>query len=179
MSLFIIDVEADGPCPGLFSMISLGCVRLDRELKTVFKAQFAPISEKWVPGALAVSHISREQHLAYPAPEKGMRVFGQFLETTSVGRPIFVSDNPAFDWQWVNYYFHAFCGENPFGHSARRIGDLYAGLEKDFSAASRWKALRKTKHTHDPLDDAMGNAEALIAISDRFGLKLPGLARTG
>ncbi len=177
MSVFIIDVEADGPCPGLFSMVSLGCVRVDRNLKTVFKAEFAPISDKWLPGALAVSGITREAHLAYPDSHIGMKAFAEFLKTASSGRPLFMSDNPAFDWQWINYYFHAFYGANPFGHSARRIGDLYSGLERDFSAASRWKALRKTRHTHDPVDDAMGNAEALIAMCDRFRLKLPGLMR--
>ncbi len=175
MSLFIIDVESDGPAPGLYSMVSLGCVRVDRDLKTTFKATFAPISEQWVPEALAISGINREQHLAYPDPAHGMAAFGDFLKTHAKGRPVFVSDNPAFDWQWVNYYFHLYVGDNPFGHSARRIGDLYAGLAGDFSAANGWKLLRRTEHTHDPVDDALGNAEALIAIADRFGLKLPGI----
>src|SRR5437660_831893 len=39
-------------------------------------------------------------------------------------RPIFVSDNPAFDWQWINFYFWKHLGRNPFGHSARRISDF-------------------------------------------------------
>ncbi len=176
MSLFIVDIEADGPAPGLYSMVSLGCVRVDRELKTTFKATFAPIAEQWVPDALAISQITRHQHLAYPDPAAGMAAFGDFLKAQSTGRPVFVSDNPAFDWQWVNYYFHRYVGENPFGYSARRIGDLYAGLTGDFAAANGWKTLRRTEHTHDPVDDARGNAEALIAIADRFGLVLPGVS---
>ncbi len=175
MSLFVVDVESDGPAPGLYSMVSLGCVRVDRELKTTFKATFAPISGQWAPDALAISDITRDQHLAYPDPATGMADFAAFLKSASKGRPVFVSDNPAFDWQWVNYYFHRYAGDNPFGHSARRIGDLYAGLTGDFAAAHGWKLLRRTEHTHDPLDDALGNAEALIAIADRFELKLPGL----
>jgi hypothetical protein len=48
------------------------------------------------------------------------------------GRPVFVSDNPAFDFQWINHgFWHALRG-NPFGHSGRRIGDYYAGLVGDF-----------------------------------------------
>ena len=74
---------------------------------------------------------------------------------------VFISDNPAFDWQWINFYFWKYYGENPFGHSARRIGDFYAGLKQDFSSTQKWKRYRKTKHTHNPVDDAMGNAEAL------------------
>src|SRR3990167_7494796 len=77
------------------------------------------------------------------------------------GRKIFVSDNPAYDWQFINYYFHKFLGENPFGHSARRIGDYYAGLMNDWEDSSSWKKFRVTPHDHNPVHDALGNAEAL------------------
>ena len=85
--------------------------------------------------------------------------FSNWLKRTK-GRPIFVSDNPAYDWQWINFYFWKHFGENPFGHSARRIGDFYAGLTGDFRNASRWKRLRVTKHDHNPVNDALGNVEA-------------------
>ncbi|MFL5729533.1 MAG: hypothetical protein ACJ75J_08630 [Cytophagaceae bacterium] len=78
--------------------------------------------------------------------------------------------NPAFDWQWINYYFHFYLGANPFGFSARRIGDMYAGMMKDLSKGSEWKKFRKTKHTHNPVDDAKGNAEALLTMKE-MGLK--------
>lgn len=78
---------------------------------------------------------------------------------------VFVSDNPAYDYQWINYYFWMHLGYNPFGHSARRIGDFYAGLCGDFmTKGQRWKRLRKTKHDHHPVHDALGNAEALIRM---------------
>ena len=76
------------------------------------------------------------------------------------GRPIFVSDNPAYDWQGINYAFHKHLGYNPFGHSARRISDFYAGLVGDFYKTQEWKALRITEHDHNPVNDAMGNIEA-------------------
>lgn len=65
------------------------------------------------------------------------------------------------DWQWINYYFHHTIQTNPFGYSARRIGDFYAGLVGDPMAANKWKKLRITKHDHNPVHDAMGNAEAM------------------
>ncbi len=55
-------------------------------------------------------------------------------------------------------------GKNPFGHSARRIGDFYAGLVGDFTDASSWKKLRVTVHDHNPVHDAMGNLEAFERI---------------
>lgn len=75
-------------------------------------------------------------------------------------RLTFVSDNPAYDWQWVNFYFWRYYGMNPFGHSARRIGDFYAGLVGDFRRSNEWKVMRVTKHDHNPVNDAMGNVEA-------------------
>lgn len=76
------------------------------------------------------------------------------------GHPLFVSDNPAYDWQWINYHFHKELGRNPMGFSARRIGDFYAGLRGDFYKANEWKKLRVTPHDHNPVNDAMGNVEA-------------------
>ena len=80
------------------------------------------------------------------------------------GNPLFVSDNPAYDWQFVNYYFHLFLGRNPFGFSARRIGDFYAGVMGNFMDANKWKRFRKTVHDHHPVNDAMGNLEAFEKI---------------
>jgi hypothetical protein len=77
----------------------------------------------------------------------------------------------AFDWQFINYYFHRFLGRNPFGFSGRRIGDLYAGMVKDASKATEWKKYRITAHTHNPVDDAKGNAEALKKFR-KLGLKI-------
>ncbi|PPJ40817.1 exonuclease, partial [Pseudoxanthomonas sp. KAs_5_3] len=35
-----------------------------------------------------------------------------------------------------------------------------------------FKHHRKTKHTHNPVDDAKGNAEALLSIKAEYGLKI-------
>jgi hypothetical protein len=78
---------------------------------------------------------------------------------------LFISDNPAYDYQWINFYMWKYLGRNPFGHSARRIGDYYAGLIGDWrTPGHRWKRLRQTAHDHHPVHDALGNAEALLRI---------------
>ena len=100
-----------------------------------------------------------------------MEAFAAWLDQHSKGRPVFVSDNLAFDWQFINYYLHRFLGHNPFGFSGRRIGDLYAGLVKDAYKATAWKKYRVTRHTHNPVDDARGNAEALMKFKE-LGLKI-------
>jgi len=171
MSYVIVDVESDGPVPAEFSMVCFGAVIFDEILNQTFYGQTRPISERFSPEALAVSGFSRQQHLTFEEPRTVMESFAKWLREHSHGRPIFVSDNPAFDWQFINYYFHRFLGQNPFGFSARRIGDLYAGLVRDASKGSEWKKYRITTHTHNPVDDAKGNAEALRKFKD-LGLKI-------
>jgi hypothetical protein len=85
---------------------------------------------------------------------------------------VFWSDNPAFDWQWINDGFWRHLGRNPFGHSARRIGDLYAGLVKDPHATSKWKRFRVTPHDHNPVHDALGNVEAVATFLKEHGIKV-------
>ena len=159
--LIVVDVEADGPIPVQYSMVCFGAVRV-RDLGNTFYGETAPISSDFIPEALAVSGFSREEHEAMLDPLTTMMRFGRWL--AQFDNPVFVSDNPAFDWQWINYYMHYYYGMNPFGFSARRIGDYYAGLNKNWNDANSWKKLRKTKHTHNPVDDAIGNAEALRTL---------------
>jgi len=173
MSIIIVDVEADGPCPGLYSMVSFGAVSIKDDLKSTFYGETAPITDIWVPEALAISGVTREQHLTFSRPEPVMWDFSAWINSNYSGRPIFVSDNPAFDWQFINYYFHKYIGFNPFGHSARRIGDFYSGLKQDWYAANNWRHLCKTKHTHHPVDDATGAAEGLVAMAKKFNITLP------
>jgi hypothetical protein len=159
-------------------MVSFGVVRVDRDLKTTFKGECKPISDRFIVEALASCNLTREQTLLFPEASETMLKCVQFIAEHNEGdRPIMITDNPAFDWQFMNYYLHAFTGGNPLGHSARRIGDLYSGLRQKFNASGRdWHKLRKTKHTHDPVDDAKGNAEALIAMCDKWNLVIPGVA---
>jgi hypothetical protein len=171
MSFFVVDVESDGPIPADYSMVCFGAVLFDETLQTTFYGRTRPISEKFVPDALAVSGFSRAQHEGFADPLAVMTEFATWLERHSKGRPVFVSDNVAYDWQWINFYFHRYLGKNPFGFSGRRIGDLYAGLMRDASKASDWKKYRVTAHTHDPVDDARGNAEALKKFRE-LGLKI-------
>ena len=104
------------------------------------------------------------------APCPGFEEFADWVRGQSDGRPMFISDNNGFDWQFINWYFHHFLGENPFGHSSTNLGSLYKGAARDLFAS--FKHLRRTRHTHHPVDDARGNAEALLAMRAEFGLKV-------
>ena len=173
MSYIVVDVEADGPIPQKYSMVCFGAVIVEPTLTKTFYGKTKPISNEWVADALAVSGFRREEHEKFDDPKNVMENFAEWIAKNSKGNPTFISDNPAFDWQWINYYFHTYLGKNPFGFSARRIGDLYCGMKMDTGLNSEWKRLhRKTIHDHNPVNDAKGNAEALLAMK-KMGLKLP------
>jgi len=170
MSYFMVDVEADGPIPGRYSMVSFGAIVVEPGLKRTFYGRLRPISEEFVPAALAVSKLTRDETMAFPTADVVMRQFANWIDDNTDGRPMFISDNNGFDWQFINWYFHSFIGKNPFGHSSTNLGSLYKGLVKDM--AETFKPLRRTRHTHNPVDDARGNAEALLHLRDVMGLKI-------
>lgn len=172
MSLIVVDVEADGPIPHKYSMVCFGAVIVDADLDKTFYGRTKPISNIWNDEALAISGFKRSDHLKFDEPKEVMIQFSDWIKQNSKGQPVFISDNLAFDWQWINYYLHYYIGTNPFGFSGRRIGDIYSGIKRDYFAASKWKKFRKTKHTHNPVDDALGNAEALLKIRE-LGIKFP------
>ncbi len=170
MSLIVVDVESDGPIPGKYSMVCFGAVVVEPTLSKTFMGKTKPISELWNPEALAISGFSREDHNTFADPKEVMESFANWIKFYSKGSPVFISDNPAYDWQFINYYFHYYLGKNPFGYSARRIGDLYCGMVKD--AYAKWKFLRGDfPHNHDPVSDARGNANALLELK-KLGLKI-------
>jgi len=166
----MVDIEADGPIPADYSMIALGAVVVEPALNRTFYGQLKPISDRWIPDALQVSGFRREETLNFDDPKAVMVEFSDWLRSVCADRPFFISDNNGFDWQFVNWYFHHFSGSNPFGHSSMNLGSLYKGIVKDTFAS--FKHLRKTRHTHHPVDDARGNAEALLAIIQEHGLKI-------
>lgn len=169
----MVDVETDGPIPGDYSMIAIGAVVVEPDLKRTFKRYVRPLSgARWDIEALAVGDFTREETLDEPRfedPESVMRSFSEWIGELGILKPIFIADNNGFDWSFVNWYFHHFIGRNPFGYSSQNLGSLYKGLMRNPFAS--FKHLRKTKHDHDPLNDAMGNAEVLLHMIEAMGFK--------
>ncbi len=170
MAYIMVDIESDGPIPGDFSMISFGAVLVDEFLDKTFYGKLNPISDNFISEALAVSGHSRLETLTFDDPIFVMTEFEKWIKDTCNDRPIFISDNNGFDWMFICWYFHHFIGRNPFGFSSQNLGSLYKGIEKD--TFKNFKHLRKTTHTHNPVDDAKGNAEALLVMKRELGLKI-------
>jgi hypothetical protein len=164
MTRFIfVDVEASGKSPFSGVMTEFGAVEYDHKhafhgmLWQATPSVENPAIPEVLPGAV---------HYDEGATMRGFIAWLDKFEE----RVVFVSDNPAYDYQWINYYFDKHSLNNPFGHSARRIGDFYAGLTNNWRKTSDWKRYRVTKHTHHPVDDAMGNVEAVHKLVELFNL---------
>lgn len=169
MPLIIVDCEAFGGSPVTGELTEFGAVDFTEYNNTGRWETFHGII---IPSRPSVKNpaVPEPIYEIYEAPNpraKEKEIFTEFdkwLKSRGKGRPIFISDNVAFDWMWICCGFWRALGRNPFGHSGRRISDFYAGLTGDWSNTQRWKRLRITPHTHNPIEDCMGNAEALARI---------------
>lgn len=170
------DVEADGPTPGLHSMLSFASVAFaadGRELGA-FTANLIEL-----PGATtnAVTMAWWQQHpdalakarLDPEAPDQAMPRYARWLEELP-GRPVFVGHPAAWDFQWIYWYLIRFCGRSPFGHSALDIKSFAMALlrlpYRDCVKANfphEWFPAG-SGHTHVALDDAREQGHLFCAM---------------
>lgn len=161
-----VDVETSGPIPGEFSMLTIGACDVDNP-EHVFSCELKPISLNADPKALAVTGLSLERLIAEGlSPEVAMDKFQKWVVETSGddGTPVFVGLNAPFDWSFVNYYFHRYLKNNPFGFAALDIKALYMGATgsswgdtRSSQMAERLQA--QSKGDHQALHDALYQAE--------------------
>ena len=178
MSDIMIDVESDGQCPGIFSMLEIGAIAIKKNIDFInknketlmFHRKLKPISENYEDYILSdVLGYTREETKKFDEPFDVICDFNDFL--SKFKKPlIFISDNNGFDYQFINYYFIKYIGKNPFGHSSINLNSLFKGLNKNMFV--NFKKLRKTKHDHNPINDALGNIEALFEMKKQYGLKI-------
>ena len=154
-NLIVVDCEASGVSPVNGTMTEFGAVHFASRATfhgRLFEGTPDPENPaKPIPG----KRVNSDRLIAGR--------FASWLEEFP-GRKILVSDNPAYDFMWIAGMFDSAGLENPFGHSGRRISDFWAGLQRDWGNTQRWKGFRMTPHDHNPVNDAMGNAEALARI---------------
>jgi DNA polymerase III epsilon subunit-like protein len=161
-----VDVEASGPIPGQYSLLQIGACEVDNAANA-FACFLKPINANAVPAALEVTGLSLARlEREGTDPKLAMQEFAKWIAQVadSNSRPVFVGLNAAFDWSFINYYFHFFSGGNPFGISALDIKSLYMGLTgcswQDTSARQMSKMLHpRTQGDHDALHDAQFQAE--------------------
>jgi ribonuclease T len=160
-----VDIEASGPIPGEYSMLSLGACLVHRPA-TTFQRRVRPISDKFVPEALAVVGTTLEEAARVGIePEQAMRDFANWISVNAGEHlPVFVGFNASFDWSFINWYFHRYVGRNPFGIAALDIKAFYMGLsgcawQETTSRQLPPEFQPSVPQTHDALQDALAQAD--------------------
>lgn len=163
MTFYMIDVEATGQSPAVAEMSAFGSIAVPRD-EGIYLG-FLGIANPILYGNRSpVSPKVSCKTVSYNV----MQEFAGWIGDTTNGQPIFISDNNGWDYQWINYYFWKFLGRNPFGHSSYNLGSLYKGLVRNLR--KNFKHLRDTKHDHNPVNDCLGNVEAVIKLWKEYGL---------
>lgn len=160
-----VDIEASGPVPGEFSLLTIGACLIEDD-RTTFQAALKPLNRNAIAEAMRVSGLSLDVlDQTGLEPREAMAAFRDWLRRETDGAsPVFVGLNAAFDWGFVNYYFHRFLGENPFGFAALDLKALYMGLTGCAWSQTTSDDMTKRLHpkrvgTHDALEDALFQAE--------------------
>jgi hypothetical protein len=177
------DIEADGPVPGRYSMLSFGlCVAATFDGTTfeahdptaqTFYAEMRPISEQFLPESLAVSGLDRAALVASgESPEVVMTRAGEWVRTVAGDHfPVLAAYPAGFDWVYLYWYFETYADRgSPFRFSslidmktmyATKAGVTYS----DVSKPRMPKHLLSTReHTHNALDDAIEQADLFVNL---------------
>lgn len=170
-----VDVEASGPSPAEYAMMSLGACLVD-DPDTSFYVELRPDRSGADPAAVAVSGLSLERlALEGTPPAEAMAAFATWIEdVTPTTRPVMVALNAPFDWMFVADCLHRHVGRNPFGHSALDMKALFMGVARvPWRATSlRHMAARYDLDItlpHHALEDARLQAEVFRAIMAELG----------
>jgi hypothetical protein len=177
-----VDIEADGPIPGPYSMLSLGAAvagtqdadgftATDPEQQTFYR-ELRPISERFDPEALAVSGLDRERLKTEGSePAVALAEFADWVREVCAGaQPVMCGYPASYDWMFLYWYLIRFTGASPFGHS----GCLDMKTQYATKAGLPLRAVAKgtmprhllsgRRHTHHALDDAIEQAELLANL---------------
>ncbi|MEV1321652.1 exonuclease [Micromonospora arborensis] len=171
-----VDVEADGPIPGPYSMISLG-MAVAGQPDLTFYTELRPISDEFVPAALAVSGLDRDRLLREaPTAQEAMSAAAAWVNgLRRIGRPVFLAAPAVWDGMFVHWYFVRFVGHSPFGATGSGVDlrSYWMGLtgsewvQTHKSTIKNELGLHDVPHTHHAGEDAAELAQVFDAVLRR------------
>jgi len=165
-----MDVEADGPIPGIHSMLSFGAVAfLDGQILGGFYANIQPLEKGvqdkdtmenfWQKFPDAWNYIHHNPQYPMLAPLDAMTGLVDWLSTFNKP-PILVAYPAAFDFMFIYWYLIAFLQKSPFGYSALDMKS-YAMCKLDATFTDSVKGnmpkdwFEGLPYTHCAFDDAL------------------------
>lgn len=171
-----VDIEASGPIPGDYSMLSVGaCVVGNPGVS--FYVELKPLNDNFVKEALDVAGFSLETlQITGEEPRSAMERFELWVRQSAGDyRPVFVAFNATFDWSFTHWYFIKFLGRDPFGISGLDIKAYFMGKHhtswgKTVKKDVRSKYQPRFSHTHQALDDAKEQADIFAQMLADTGI---------
>lgn len=182
-----VDIEADGPIPGIYSMLSFGlavAARFDgKELSPThpedqtFYRELRPISDLFVPDALKVSHLDRASLFEKGMlPDQGMmEAKSWIMKVAGQSRPVLVGFPIVFDWLFFYWYMERFAQGSPIDHSSaldmKTMYQMKARVPLSLAGKEHLPPFLQSRrvHTHNALDDAIEQAEIFVKLFDWKG----------
>ena len=174
-----VDVEADGPVPGLHSMLSLGAAAYNARGQRIgkFSANLETLPDGttddrtmawWKTQPEAWKRV-RERARDPKTVMEEFHVFSLGKGPRRAGRPVMVTYPAAFDAMWVIWYLHAFTSGDPFRRrcidlktmAMQLLGGGYAAAAKRNMPAN-WFSGRP--HSHVAVQDAIEQGELFVSI---------------
>jgi hypothetical protein len=153
-------------------MISLGmAVAGNPEL--TFYTELRPISDDFVPAALAVSGLDRDRLMAQaPTAEQAMKAAAAWVNgLRRIGRPVFLAAPAVWDGMFVHWYFVRFTGSSPFGTTGSGVDlrSYWMGRTAgDWTRSRKSDILRAVNltlpHTHHAGEDAAELAQIFETV---------------
>ena len=134
---FCVDIECNGPVPGLYDMVSLGAVVVAHDphgqLVVAQRGywEIRPEAPRFDARAAAIHGLSQERLAAEGLSRAALcaALTAWVEEHTRPGtEPVFVGHNAPFDWSFVSYTFAEQGLPNPFGYKALCTKALATGV---------------------------------------------------
>ena len=134
---FCIDLEANGPVPGLYDMVSIGATSVVTNHKGRLSIgenlylEIRPQAPRFDPQAAAVHGLDQDrlQKEGLPRAEAMRQLSAWTKRHTMPGTyPVFVGHNAPFDWAFVAWTYAAENLPNPFGYKALCTKALATGV---------------------------------------------------
>lgn len=176
----VVDIEANGPAPGIHSMLSIAAVATTAmQEKGSFYRKMLPLEGTiadpdtetwWQSHPDALQEVNTDQE---PADDV-VQAFVAWVDSMSP-EPIFVASPLALDYTFISWYLHNLVRKNPFigeKNSFRTLDlrSLITGkFNIDFPRSTRHLfpaelTIGMPEHSHKAIDDAKGYAVLLRTI---------------
>lgn len=185
---FSFDIEANGPIPGPFSMLSFGVAAFklnNLEPVATFQANLNELEgaerdqktmEFWAKNQAAYDACRQDTR----PPDTVFRQFNGWVREVAAkhkSSPVAVAYPAGYDFTWLYWYLQRFTGDSPFSFACLDLktlgfvilGNQYRDVKKR-NFHKHWFP-KNNKHTHVALEDAIEQGQIFVNMMQELSHK--------